>query len=116
MSLFTARRRHSRAHTSTRAVLRWESENGVFLITGQTLDVSVRGLAMETFDAVPEQSSVSCSVPALELYGRALVRYADVEDIHTVVSDSDLSEADITNLRERGVEVVIATDDIRERL
>ena len=32
------------------------------------------GLDIETYGTVPEQSSVSCMVPGLELYGRALVR------------------------------------------
>jgi len=42
---------------------------------------------------------------------RALVRYADVNDIQVVISDSELPEIDIANLRERGAEVVIASND-----
>lgn len=85
MALLPGRRTHSRAHTGARAVLRWESEAGVFHLSGQALNVSERGLAMETFDAVPELASVSCSVPALELYGRALVRYVRRQGLKQII-------------------------------
>lgn len=57
-----------------RAFLRWETDAGVYLVSGLTVAVHERGLALECLDTPPELASVSCSVPALDLFGRALVR------------------------------------------
>jgi hypothetical protein len=79
------RRQHERTPVSSRALLRWETEGSVFHLSGQTVNVSEQGLALATYDVVPENASVSCMVPALELYGRAVVRHVRRVGLKSVV-------------------------------
>lgn len=69
-------RREDREPLHDRVLLSWSEDGLLYHVRGQCLNISDNGLAVETFDALPDKGSVNCAVLALNLMATARVRYS----------------------------------------
>jgi hypothetical protein len=68
-------RREDRRPFFERAFVQWEENGASFQLRARCVNLSPNGMAIETYEPLPERETVGCSVPALNVVGMASVRY-----------------------------------------
>lgn len=69
-------RREDRQPLSERILLTWSENGSVFHVRGQCLNISENGVAVETYDVLPDRATVNCAVLSLNLMATATVRHS----------------------------------------
>jgi hypothetical protein len=77
-------RREIRQPLSERILLTWSEDGAVYHVRGQCLNISDNGLAVETFDVLPQHGTVNCAVLSLNLMATATVRHSQRRGLRRV--------------------------------
>ena len=79
----------------------WDSDGQAWQIRGQVLNLSTSGIAVESFDRLPDRSIVAVAVPKLGRHGLASVRYSKRRGLKVVTGleflDQKRSKSTSTN-------------------